>query len=204
MSEETSGRSRQPRFPEAILGRVLWHVYVPSVSYGTFSAAQKLAGRRLKQQLRRKLMPMLIISWLAVFLGTLALTSIYDSVDPVPVMILIGSFLLLLIVYTAAYQGALYKKVYASGVYDNFTLFIGENGILLESDALTQFHAWRLVESVFTSQHAILMLTRSCLLIIIPEADVPGGTDRDAMLAFIETKIAGATDTAGSSRPAEG
>jgi hypothetical protein len=204
MSEETSGGSHKPVIPEAILGRVLWHVHVPSVSYKTFSAAQKLAARQLKQQLRRRLMPILIISWLMIFLGTLVLTSIYESVDAVPVIILIGSFLLLLILNTMAYQGALYRKVYASGVYDNLTLSFGENGILLESDAFTQFYAWRMVESVFTSPHGILMLTRSCLLIIIPEADLSRVSDREAMLASIEGKIAGAAEMPGSSPAGEG
>ena len=72
------------------------------------------------------------------------------------------------------------------------------------AEAYMQFFTWSLIEAVLPSEHDFLMLTRSCILIIIPEADLRQVGGKNAMLAFVEGKIAGATEMQASSPSGKG
>ena len=203
MSDESREGVPQPVFPQDVLGQTNWRIHVPSMSYETYLAAQRSVRSRLRQQLRRKLLPTLVSTWLIVFFGVLILTAIYKLTDFGPVILFMILSLASLALHVMNYQRIVYRNVFEAGMYHDFTVSIGDNGILLESKDYMQFFTWSLIGSVTGSKHGLVVLTRSYVAAIIPEADLQQIANRDAMLAFIEAKIARATDTGGSSRPAE-
>ena len=102
MSDESREGIPQPVFPQDVLGQTNWRIHVPSMSYETYLAAQRSVRSRLRQQLRRKLLPTLVGTWLTVFFGVLILMASYKLIDLGPVLLFLIfsiSSLLLIIMY---------------------------------------------------------------------------------------------------------
>lgn len=204
MSDEGRDGIPQPAFPQADPGQTNWRIHVPSMSYETYVAAQRSVRSRLRRQMRRKLFPTLVATWLIVFFGVLILTAIYKSTDFGPVLLFMILSLASFALHVMNYQRIIYRNVFEAGIYHEFTVAIGDNGIGLEAKDYMQFFTWRLIGSVDRSKHGLVVLTRSYVAAIIPETDLQRVADHDALLTFIEAKIAGAADTVGTSRPAAG
>jgi hypothetical protein len=204
MSEDTPHGMRQPALPEAILGQVLWHVRVPSVSYGMYVSAQKAAVRGIKQKTYLKMMPVMFIAWLVIFLEALTISSVFNLNVAKSFYILLATTLLTILLYVGIQKFFIYRKLHVAAYAAEFDVVIGEKGVLDHSQNYVSFYSWEMLDKAIRNKHGLVLITQILSVVTVPEEVLRQVPDANAMLAFIEGKIAGAAEMPGSSPSGEG